>query len=153
MSYQKHIWKSNELPALNGMNLNHIEDGIEAAHDNFTNYKLKGDFAVVTGTIECTNSTDYTNKNIDYPTGFNKDNCAVISFGLGGQSFNFGYSGLAYGYSYTSPQTGLLSGSQDRNVILCDDYISISCYNPSNNTSTYTYQIVLMKLQEEEDNE
>ena len=150
MSYTKHTWTNDELPALNGTNLNNMENGIEEAHKNFSNYKLNGDFAIISGEIECTNTQGHTSKNINYPIGFTKENCVVISIGTGGQAFAFGTAGLAYGYSYTSPQMGLLAGSQDRNVIFYEDHMSISIYNPSNNAFTYSYKIVLMKISEEE---
>ena len=150
MSYNKHTWKNDELPAMNDTNLNNMEQGIKEAHDNFANYKLKGDFAVIDGTIECTTPTGRTSKDIEYPNGFTKDNCVVIAIGMGGQAFAFGTAGLAYGYSYTSPQMGLLAGAQDRYVILDDNHITISCYNPSNNAFTYNYKLVLMKISEEE---
>lgn len=150
MAYTKNIWKNGELPAINNENLNHIEQGIKEAHDNFINYKLKGDFAVINGEIECTTTQGHTTKSIPYPQGFTKENCVVISIGLGGQSYKFGYSGLAYGYSYTSPQTGILAGSQDRYAVLKDEEITFSCYNPNDNAFTYKYKIVLMKISEEE---
>lgn len=39
--------------------------------------KLKGDFAVITGNITLTNGQG--NVELDYPSGFSKDNCVVIS--------------------------------------------------------------------------
>ncbi len=153
MPYTKHIWKNDELPAINDTHLNEIEEGIEEAHNNFANYKLKEDFAVITGTIECTNTQGHTGKRINYPPGFNKDNCVVIAVGLGGQSYNFEYAGLAYGYRYTRPQTGLLSGAQVRYIVFYEDDMSLVCYNPGNSAFTYTYKIVLLKIQEEENNE
>jgi len=152
MSYNKHVWVNNELPAINATNLNNIENGLEEAHNNFANYKLNGDFAIVTGTIECTNTENYTNKTIDYPTGFTKDNCVVVSFGSGGQSYNGGYAGLSYGFNY-STTTGYLTGAQDRNVFLNSDNITIMYYNPTPNQITYDYQIVLMKISEVASNE
>lgn len=38
------------------------------------NYKLKGDFAVITGSLDKGNDTS-----ISYPSGFTKDNCVVIA--------------------------------------------------------------------------
>lgn len=42
MAYNKNIWTNNNLPAINDTNLNHIEEGIEAAHNaiDSTNTKL-----------------------------------------------------------------------------------------------------------------
>lgn len=111
-----------------------------------SNYKINGDFAVITGTIECATQQGYNSKNIDYPTGFTQNNCVVISFGSGGQSFNFGYAGLAFGYNYTSANNGYLTGAQDRNIIFYENNMGISYYNSSSATVTYAYQIVLMKI-------
>ena len=42
MAYNKNIWTNSNLPAINDTNLNHIEEGIEAAHNaiDSTNTKL-----------------------------------------------------------------------------------------------------------------
>lgn len=50
-------------------------------NEKFNNYKLKGDFIVVTSTTNYTNSGSVNDRffNINYPTGFNANNTAVLS--------------------------------------------------------------------------
>lgn len=42
-------------------------------------YKTKGDFALITGTISVPTDGNHSSISINYPEGFNKDNCCVIS--------------------------------------------------------------------------
>lgn len=37
MAYSKNTWTNSDLPAISADNLNHIEDGIETAHENIDN--------------------------------------------------------------------------------------------------------------------
>lgn len=60
------------------------------------NYKLKGDFAVITGNIVADGETNDTI--ISYPSGFNYNNCVVISGGIE----NAGNSNCSVGCTFDS---------------------------------------------------
>lgn len=107
--------------------------------------KLNGKIVVLSGTINCTTTSGYTSTTVSYPSGFTKNNCVVISFGSGGQSYKAGYAGLAFGYVH-SPQDGYLNGAEFRNVLFKDNEISISFYNPNSSAVTFDYKVVLMRI-------
>ena len=115
MSYNKHVWVNNELPAINASNLNNMENGIEAAHNNFVNYKLKGDYAILEDSFTLVDGqSDFT---INYPDGFDSTNCVVISFMTNRES------GYAEGYFPTA--VGYVNGALGHGVILKDTNIKI----------------------------
>lgn len=84
-------------------------------------------------------------KELNYPSGFNKDNCVVISIGIGGsasleESISFGDMGnLASAY---------LAGAIQRNVELRADKIVFRANYEESGPATQTrkYKIVLMKI-------
>lgn len=103
---------------------------------------VKDDYAVLTGTITMASGTGSTT--VNYPTGFTKNNCVVISYGQENadtkNSYNFGYGIKSTDYT---------RGSMTRNVSLKDSNIEISIYNPvvdGEGNKTYNYKIVLMKI-------
>lgn len=148
MSYLKHVWVNDELPAINASNLNNMEDGIEEAHNNFANYKLKEDFAIITGSFTFTNGqSDFT---IDYPDGFNSNNCVVISVMANRQQ------GYTEGYFPTS--VGNIMGALGKAIQLKSDEIRLTFCNPqegshSSGTTSYDYKLVLLKISEVVSNE
>ena len=148
MAYSKHTWVNNELPAINETNLNNMENGIEEAHNNFVNYKLKEDFAIITGSFTFTDGqSDFM---INYPEGFNYNNCVVISVMTNKEQ------GYTEGYFPTS--VGYVIGALGKAIQLKSDKIRMIFCNPmegshSSGTQSYDYKLVLLKISEVVNNE
>ena len=105
------------------------------ANNTVANYKLKGDFAVIEGSHTLAANTqenleqDYdmqTQWQINFPSGFNKDNCVCVCFGVKG------YSDRCYAYT--------LGWNQDTTKI------NLEAYNMATSEKTLWYRIVLMKI-------
>lgn len=124
------------------------------ANTAVANYKLKGDFAVITGSMTLAANTQenlelgasqQTMINIDFPSGYNKDNCVCLAFGVKGVE-NRNY---AYGYN-TSGSLGLLRGTVERTITLGaladSTKIGVEAYNMATSDKTLWYRIVLMKM-------
>lgn len=121
-------------------------------------YKLNGDFAVLTGTVKLNANTSenatenvctYTNLELNYPTGFNKDNCVVISCGRQNTS-NYGY---AYGWNNKIDSTSSMSGILPIRISLFGastlqwaNKIRVQFGNLTTESHTITYKIILMKI-------
>ena len=122
------------------------------------NCKLKGDFAVITGTMDLdansseqalNNKVTTTSKTIDYPQGFNANNSVLLSYGRkDGDNF-----GTSYGWTNYITSSEMLRGIVPMNVQLfgesTTDYankILIQMGNMNTSTKTVTYKIVLMKV-------
>ena len=108
-------------------------------------FKVKGDFAVVTGEITMENATGKVI--VNYPDGFNKDNTVVISYGQTGINSGGPLDAINFGFGVHS--LDYMSGSLPRNVALTSTNIEISIRNPLDDTAgsrTYNYKIVLMKI-------
>lgn len=107
----------------------------------------RDDIAVVTGTKTIdgkTGSSDYqqTNWHIDYPTGYNRNNCVAISFFVTiANSTNSG----AYGQSPYASSSYVL-GTVPRGVSFLDDDMNVFCCNPNPNAQSISYKIVLLKI-------
>lgn len=89
---------------------------------------IKSDFAVVTGTFDDASG----HVSVDYPTGFNKDNCVIIS--------------ATWGYYQ---QTLHKNDNNDPYVVLMDT--NIRWYDGvahSSSSGDYDFNIVLMKIGE-----
>lgn len=145
MSYTKHTWTNDELPALNGDNLNNMEQGIKEAHDNFANYKLLEDFAIITGNFTLVSGkSDFT---VNYPIGFNSENCVVISTMVSRENgYTEGYYPTAVGYTVGALGKGVHLNSSNIRLMFCNPTED----GHSSGTATFTYKIVLMKTSEEE---
>lgn len=109
-----------------------------------------GDFAVLKGTIVTTSggtidSTKFTTINLDFPSGFNANNCVVISWGL------YQGSGSKYAFGHTNQfdsRTWLRNGVAS---MITFDYsgngkMTLSIETPFSDSYTYNYEIVLMKI-------
>lgn len=109
-----------------------------------------GDFAVLKGTIVTTSggtidSTKFTTINLDFPSGFNANNCVVISLGL------YQGSGSKYAFGHTNQfdsRTWLRNGVAS---MITFDYsgngkMTLSIETPFSDSYTYNYEIVLMKI-------
>lgn len=111
-------------------------------------FGLKGDFAVVTGTMEATDTSTIIGQ-APYPTGYNKDNCIIVGYSLKrsdadnwmmGSNFD---SGNTFGSIPLKIQLigGGLSISGKNITIINGD--SPDIYEITNNID---YKIVLMKI-------
>lgn len=75
-----------------------MEEGMtkEEINTKFTDCKVKGDFAILTGQItlpEANSGSTNANVKLSYPTDFTKDNCVVVSLMANNVKYaNFGYS-------------------------------------------------------------
>lgn len=87
----------------------------------------------------------YTNgsKQINYPSGYNKDNCVVIAAGIAGATS--GNKEYAYGF-LDNMSDAYVSGGMGRSVRLRDDYIQLMVHIQMEAAATSrNYKIVLMK--------
>lgn len=84
--------------------------------------------------------------NIDYPEGFNKDNCVPISCGV--QMIKI------RGYNYVGnfvDSWSLMNGASTRYLNLEDDKIVLDIINPTTDaTYEYKYKIALLKYEQKE---
>ena len=111
----------------------------------------KNDFAVITGNI-AGNGTESPSKTINYPNGFNKDNCVILTVNLKRSSVNVKGYGLIFDSS--SYMTGALPAKvvlEETNIMLEIRNINIaqdgSIMVPNIPTSvSFEYTIVLMKI-------
>lgn len=111
-------------------------------------YLLKANMAVITGTASFDTNGNAT---VNYPEGFTKNNCVVISFmteGIGAAK------ALAAGSTFDS--ANMIVGSVPKSITLSDSHINISIRNISiindsnpavgNSYPDMNYKIVLMKI-------
>lgn len=98
--------------------------------------------AILTGNFSLNSSTGYT-ADINYPDGYNKNNCVVIAFGivLRDDSNGKGYNFLG---NYTDSGDAL-NNALNRSVNLRNSNIHITV-NETGATGNYTYKIVLIKI-------
>lgn len=104
-------------------------------------YKLKGDFAVLEGTISV-ESNKVSGKEISLPNGFTSNNSFIIGF-----KWNEGYATktilgnlIADGKEMTTNYMILAYGSSSK--------IDIRFYNPRSTKSTFNYELLLMKYKD-----
>ena len=100
---------------------------------------VKGDIAIISGEIWCAKESG-GEVEWDYPSGFNKDNCVVISHGV-----NVNQDGYSYGHT-TNSAVGTINGTNDRYVTLGANKITIWTHNPAEYNNIYPYKVVLMKV-------
>lgn len=104
--------------------------------------------AILTGTITMSVSSgqSLTNgqKNINYPAGFNKNNCIPIAVGIGGNT----NGNTDYCFEFLDNMSdAFVLGAFGRTVKLRDDYIDLRIHiQMEATTSTRNYKIVLMKI-------
>ena len=108
------------------------ETNITNLINNQANYKLKGDFAVISGsiTMEAGSGVVY----VDLPNGFTVNNCAIISCGRD-------YTGNGYINGTLYLQTELMAGLNKT-----QNKIEVTAYDPEMSDNNVLYQIVLMKI-------
>lgn len=84
-----------------------------------------------------------TTWDINYPTGFNKNNCIVLAFQ--GNLDNNEKVG-AFGVS-PNTATAAAIGTLPRTVMMKNDAINLQVWNPAYSEKTYHYKLVLMKIE------
>lgn len=105
--------------------------------DNLLNNKIdNNNISVISSSITAEASTNST-KTHNYPAGFTKDNCVVISTGTTSGS---GANNVMCFPKYAQPSNG------DLMVRFMDDNIEFTYRNFSSNRMTINYKIVLMKV-------
>lgn len=133
---------TNEGSSITAEKLNHMEDGIAAANstDNMALITLTNTTAAA-GESALTSTTT-----VDYPTGFNKDNCIVIGL-MGQRSTNTSQWCTPITPSLTSAYVlgvgGLRAQLTQNNIIVSRNKQSVD--EPS---STANIRLLLMKLPE-----
>lgn len=122
-----------------------------ASFDGSKNVTITTDLnniAILTGTIamEVHSDDGYTNgsKEINYPSGFNKNNCVVIAAGVGGSTN--GNTEYAFGFLDNMSDAYVL-GAIGRTVKLRDSHIEFRVHiQMAASAITRNYKIVLMKI-------
>lgn len=148
------ISELNEKTSLESEDLLPIVDTIndETKKTTFGNLKEKihGDnFYVITGvqTLTASPNTSYdtaTAWQLDYPTGFNMNNCVVVSFGLSDASKTT-VSWGEYGYNFFV-STALLFSMIPRAIAFRENKIYVYAWWPGSSDTDFNYKIVLMKI-------
>lgn len=138
-------------------------DGAVTGEANFDGSKdvtintKQNNIAVITGKVTLagapaseTNEPKQTAWTINFPKGFNKDNCVCIAFGgrmYDDRGFNYGLG--------DDGSFGIVTGDIPRSITLGykpdPTKIHLSVENIANSDHIYEYRIVLMKLDESED--
>ena len=121
--------------------LTNVEDGSE--------YLLKGNIAVLTGSIEIEESTSQGvfdgegDKIISYPTGFTKNNCRIISIAtsLPAQGF-YSTGSIANTFKPLDVQMGMFPIYVTRR----NTDLKIKIYNPLKQKGNINYEIVLLRI-------
>lgn len=137
--------------------LQQLQDELSSVEDGSA-YVLKNDFAIITGTITLNENSDenlgkdpikvaMTSKIIDFPEGFNGNNCVAISvsFSRADRAFSMGWNNYldsADSLMVTLPFS-LSIGNADKS-----DEMLLVLGNMSQNQTTVNYKIVLMKTGE-----
>ena len=118
---------------------------------NVTINTTQSNIAVLTGSLTVTkssnpgNSYNQTVKNINYPSGFNKDNSVVIAFGSTIDTKTKGYSyDASVNIAFTSAAVN--TGNIPREVQLNNANIRLFFYSLSTNDLIINYKIILLKV-------
>ena len=101
----------------------------------------KDNYVTITGSITVSGSSS-GNKDIDYPAGFNEENCVPAAFGIKLVEKN----GFNYYGDYVNTTSGLMN-AYTRYMNLLSDKIRINVTNSNDSEKTFTYKIVLMKVE------
>ena len=115
-----------------------LNSAISELNTKITNCKLKGDFAILSGSMTAEANTESVTY-VNYPTGFNSSNCVVLSsMTTKGGSFSSYYT-YPYDVMGTNAEKGL-------RVYLHGDNVQISIDNNTETNRTFEYKVVLMKI-------
>lgn len=104
-----------------------------------TKYKMKDDFAVITGNSEIEAETA-TNIEIVYPDGYTEENCVLISCGIKAGTNGYNYVGKF------DDSMDLYYNAVKRTLTLSTDKIILRIDNKNTTKTTYYYKVVLMKI-------
>lgn len=118
---------------------------------NVTISTTQANIAVLTGNVTAAKSDDpgntfkQTQKTISYPSGYNKDNCVVIAFGV---TRDTGTKGYSYEGSENAAviSPGYMTGNLPRVIQLNSTEIKFALYNCGSSDFTIYYKIVLLKV-------
>lgn len=130
------------------------EIGFDGSSDVVIN-TIQNNIAIINGQmiLEANSQSNVENNleqqtilNIDFPKGFNKDNCVCIAFGMK----TYEEKNYSYGVAFTESNR-FVTGSYIRNVVLGntnDDNskISLHVWNMTTAQHTVYYRLVLMKI-------
>lgn len=121
---------------------------------NVTIATTQNNIAILTGsmTLEANSQQNFetgtkkqTVKKINFPAGYNKDNCVCVAFGIkrfAEKNYNYG-TGDSASYNATT-------GAYDRNIVLGsstdDTKIDLSVWQLMTSSTTVYYKIVLLKI-------
>lgn len=134
-----------------GMTKEQINSGLNAKsntdHNHDSRYKQINDFAVITGTIQMPEANAQTTTgsiNVNYPTGFTKDNCIVIS--IMGNRVNNTSSGWATPQSSSS--LSYVLGNCDLAADMQSSTIRVLANKPNVAAARYDidFKLVLMRI-------
>lgn len=118
---------------------------------NVTINTTQANVAVLTGNLTATKSANpgesfkQTQKTINYPSGYTKDNSVCIMFATSTDVSSRGYS-CEGSENVAAVSAGLYSGNIPRRINLGSSNITIALYNTSSSDLTIYYKIVLMKI-------
>lgn len=126
----------------------YIRYTIDSSWSSWQKNVFYGNFAVLTGTISATaasSSNSFNTKKIDFPSGFNSDNCMVVSWYV---KRNGNY-GKTFGCTTASDPRTSLRGGVPSMVIFnyqSDGKITFTLESPITEATTFEYKILLMKI-------
>ena len=110
----------------------------------------KDNFAILTGEITLTKSynpgtsfKETRKENIEYPNGFNKDNCALIAFATNKTTNSNKYYTCDSNVASSAP--GGVTGNVPRSAMLSDK-ITLVFNNWMGSDVTIHYEVILMKI-------
>lgn len=127
---------------------------------NKTITTTQNNIAVLTGSVTADassySSISYATKDITYPTGYTANNCIVLAFALEALNAVNGYNyggDLSRSIGRTSEESVMIGSATDmamrgnlRTINLRNDNIRIRIVNVSDQSTTFNYKIVLMKI-------
>lgn len=122
-----------------------INNNIKTNNTNITNLQnnvyTKDNYAVITGNVSMTDGEGTTN--VNYPSGFNKDNCIILSMNIG-MSTN---TEINYSYGIIPSLSGTATGATSHRASLGNSNIGIAVKNYTDGGNyTFRFKIVLMKI-------
>ena len=131
-------YSAYDLYVQNGGTLTEEEwlDAFLTAENYYTKTEVDGLKALLTGTFDVQAATDGVLEIADYPTGYTKDNCCVVSF--------MKKDGDTW-YTITNESSNDVMGVLP-SVQLLASKVAISDITAFDNGTSYQYKIVLMKI-------
>lgn len=130
---------------INSTNMEHIEEGILNLNKNVF---IKDNYAVLEGTItlpEADESSLTGSTNVNYPTGFNKDNCIIVSLMAQKNNTKNGFSTTQH-----ASAGAFANGTSDLRASLREDFIQLAenKISTSQGSSVIDFKIALLKYKD-----